>query len=70
MRQKSVDHGRVEGTETEDGKKIGGSLDRRDEVDVVEAAKLLFIPIIKLFCMPEKRKDRHLNITAKGKTKG
>lgn len=43
---------------TEDDKSIGGRSDRRDKVDVVEAAKLSFILIIKLFCMPEKeRKD-------------
>ena len=49
------------GAETEDDKRMGGRSDRRDEVEVVEvveAAKMSFILIIKLFCMPEKeRKD-------------
>jgi len=44
--------------EPEDGKRVVGRPGRRDEGDIVEAAKLLFIFILKLFPMPEKeRKD-------------
>ena len=38
----------------EDDKRTGGQPGRRDEVDVVEVAKVSFTLIIKLVCVPEK----------------
>lgn len=68
----AIEKWKSRGAGTEDDKRMGGRSDRRDEVEVVEvvgAAKMSFILVIKLFCMPEKEK-RHLNVIAKGKKKG
>lgn len=48
--------------ERDDDKKAGGRSDRRYEVEVVEAAKMLFILTV--------RKGRHLPRVARGEKKG